>query len=1322
MALIQSTAIPSGATDYELEQSLKLDRTRNTFLNKTFASAGNRRTFTLSFWLKMCDTSTTGYIIEGGDSDSDGNRFFLRLQSDGILRLSESAGLEFSSNALLRDPSAWYHIVIAINTTSSQLSNRIKLYINGEIQTFLSVNYPSQNHEYGINKAAVHTIGRSHIDDNNPINAYLSEFHFIDGTAKVASDFGETGTYGEWKPIEYSGTYGTNGFYLPFKQDYTVEGFSTVTYKGNGAEQYIGGTGFSPDLTWIKNRTSDDAHTLFDSVRGVTKHLASNTTGTEVTTAESLKAFNTDGFTLGTSNITNAGSSYVAWSWDMGGLHAPINVTVAGSAVHSTAESHVPSSSSSIYTPSGNGNYLQIGEAGDIDLGSNNFTFEFWIKNGSGYPMSGFGPSSSGTTGHSFYVSPSEGAGGNVYIKTSGGTNSFTVAPTWTNWNHIAIVRVGNVFTVYLNGTATGGTATLTGSVADNAFRLGRNGTDGADGSGYFEEVRISNTARYTTTFTPSTTPFVEDTNTLFLLQSDNPNNDTTMADSVQFNTDGNIDSRVRANPTYGQSIVSWTGTGATGTVGTGLTSDAEVVIVKGRTTTDNWSYSDTIQGSGTVRGGYLNGTARIDDTDWSSRVDPSSATANTIGVYNWDDGNKASTPMIAYCFHSVTGYSKLSIYSGTGGTHTVTTGFSPAFIMIKQSDANGENWKMYDNARYPNTDERTLDANTNGVEGGNSAVKINYLATGFQVVGTNADINANNTTYVYMAFADKREYAYWLDQSGNNNDWTSVNLTESDISVDTPSNNFCTLNPLDKKESPTFSEGNLKISVADDYESRGTIYVDSGKWYCEMYVASIGNNGTLLGISVNNMGEINALSSNNGVAYFSSNGNKYVQASGASYGASYAAGDIIGVALDQDNHTVNFYKNNVAQGALTIPTDSHAFSVANSGTASVVVTNFGQDSSFAGNKTAQGNQDGNDIGDFYYTPPTGYLALCTSNLSAPAVTPSENFNTVLYTGNGGTQSITGVGFQAGLTWIKARSEVRAHYHFDEVRGVEKALSFDATGAEDESSSYLSAFGSDGFSIGNTSTINKNNITYASWNWKVGGSSGSSNTNGSINTTSTSVNSDAGFSISTYTGNATSGATIGHGLSKAPEVIIVSVRSQAGGHNMYHTAWGSAAKTAPIQSYEPSYTNTNIWNSTAPGSSVFTIGNNSVVNTDNATFVAYCWHSVEGYSKFGVYKGTGNNDGPFIYCGFRPAFIMLKNSDAYQHYTIYDVKRRTFNPVNTAVYADVTEAESNDSEHNIDILSNGFKIRNNGAQNNTNSNDYMFMAFAETPFKYSNAR
>ena len=261
--------------------------------------------------------------------------------------------------------------------------------------------------------------------------------------------------------------------------------------------------------------------------------------------------------------------------------------------------------------------------------------------------------------------------------------------------------------------------------------------------------------------------------------------------------------------------------------------------------------------------------------------------------------------------------------------------------------------------------------------------------------------------------------------------------------------------------------------------------------------------------------------------------------------------GDIIGLALNMDDNEIKFYKN----GSLLYTATSVA-----AGSWSVALTllytktlyaNFGQDSSFAGNETAQGNTDGNGKGDFYYAPPSGFLALCSANLPEVTIGPNsasqsdDHFNTVTYTGTGAS------------------------------------------------------------------------------------------------------------------------ATVGHGLSKVPEWIIVSNRGQNGGHNQFHSALGPT-KTAPLQSYEPVSTSSNIWNDTAPTASVFSLGNNAAINGNNNTYVAYCFHGVDGYSKFGDYMGTGGNDGPFVHCGFRPAFIILKNTAAYQHYVIYDTKRSTSNLVDNA--------------------------------------------------------
>ena len=307
MALIKSTAIPSGATDYELDQSLRFNDDDSAYLSWTPSSAGNRRTWTWSAWVKRSNSSATHMLFftaVAGDLTED-DHFGIRLDSGASSNLILTWGNDNTAvtNAIFRDPSAWMHIVVAIDTTQGTGTNRVKVYVNGIQQTFSSTDLPSQNFEYGINKAQEHNIASRVVygASGNYYDGYLAEVNFIDGQALTSADFGETGTYGEWKPVEYSGTYGNNGFYLPFKNDYTVEGFSTVTYKGTGVNPtYIGGTGYRPDLTWIKPRSTADNHVLYDSVRGYDNQLKANATDAEDTNGRVASA--NDGFTIKTTD------------------------------------------------------------------------------------------------------------------------------------------------------------------------------------------------------------------------------------------------------------------------------------------------------------------------------------------------------------------------------------------------------------------------------------------------------------------------------------------------------------------------------------------------------------------------------------------------------------------------------------------------------------------------------------------------------------------------------------------------------------------------------------------------------------------------------------------------------------------------------------------------------------------------------------------------------------------------------------------------------------------------------------------------------------
>jgi hypothetical protein len=339
----------------------------------------------------------------------------------------------------------------------------------------------------------------------------------------------------------------------------------------------------------------------------------------------------------------------------------------------------------------------------------------------------------------------------------------------------------------------------------------------------------------------------------------------------------------------------------------------------------------------------------------------------------------------------------------------------------------------------------------------------------------------------------------------------------------------------------------------------------------------------------------------------------------------------------------------------------------------------------------------------------------------------SEYFNTVLYTGTGSATSITGVGFQPDWVWIKPRSFVDNHVLFDSVRGVQKRLISNSTATEFANAQMLTAFGSDSFSLGTDNNVNGSSNTYASWNWLAGGTA-VSNTAGSI-TSTVSANTTSGFSIVSYTGNGTDNdtATIGHGLGVAPNFIITKCRSEAGGWISSSTSLGWN-NVVSLNTTDASSAGTQAFGVTGvtPSSITFTVSANSGGNHTNingATYIAYCFAEKKGFSKFGKYTGNGSaTDGTFVYTGFKPRFIMIKGTTLASSWVMFDTVRSTINPVPITggfLLANVSNAEAGtgDSAAYIDILSNGFKIRNNsGFDNNSGSDTYIYMAFAENTF------
>jgi len=582
-------------------------------------------------------------------------------------------------------------------------------------------------------------------------------------------------------------------------------------------------------------------------------------------------------------------------------------------------------------------------------------------------------------------------------------------------------------------------------------------------------------------------------------------------------------------------------------------------------------------------------------------------------------------------------------------------------------------------------------------------------------------------TNGFYLNFSDNSNNTastLGKDSSGNGNNYTPSNFAATDSIKDSPTNNFCVWNTLDARgNDSTFSEGNLKCLIAeqgDDDESGATFAVSSGKWYWEEFMQTSTDNAGNVGVGVKTVDFDNfwRVRGNGGE---SQHNNTQANVSGLSW----TNGDIIGILLDLDDGSWKVSKN----GTL-IDTKIHTnvsglvtpmMHNSNSSERHTFITNWGQDSSFAGTKTAQGNTDGNGQGDFHYSVPSGYLALCSKNLPDCSATPSTKyFDSALWTGNGSSQNITGFDFSPDWVWGKPRSTTHFHTWVDTVRGAGNLLFSNTTSVEETNVTAISAFLSNGFTVGDQgNALNNNGETYVGWVWDVGDSTVTNN-NGTIST-QVRANTTAGISIATWTSDGQGSPTsLGHGLGVRPDFLIIKNRTGSGGN------W---------QIWSPTFTNAtnnfislNLNDGTqTAGAAMWGTMNSTVINfrhsansTNGNTMVGYFFSNVEGFSRSGKYTGNGSSDGTFIFTGFRPAWVMVKRTDANNDWPIADNKRSPVNIVDTAMYANLTNSDNTTDRY--DFLANGFKIRNNLNESNANGGSYLYLAFAESPFKIARAR
>jgi hypothetical protein len=606
-------------------------------------------------------------------------------------------------------------------------------------------------------------------------------------------------------------------------------------------------------------------------------------------------------------------------------------------------------------------------------------------------------------------------------------------------------------------------------------------------------------------------------------------------------------------------------------------------------------------------------------------------------------------------------------------------------------------------------------------------------------------------TNGFYLSLSDTSSIG--KDFSGNGNNWTPNNFSTAndstfDLMRDVPTQwapqgvtdvggvvrgNYATFNPLLYASSygyRTLSNANL-TTVGNSATNNGNDYstqtIKTGKWYAEFTCSGASGIYPQVGIisvasAGTGTGQVGYVADSCG--YFASGVKKVDGGSDTSYGNSFTTNDVIGIAVDADNGAVYFSKNGTFQNSGVPTSGSSKTGAADTWTGGA--TEF----YFATAVYQSGTGWSANFGQrpFAYTPPTGFKSLCTTNLPTPTISQSSQYmNATLWSGNNTSNREIITGGRSDFVWIKRRDSATSHILFDAIRGAGKTLYSHLTSAEvDNGGYYVQTFGTTSFTLG-TGGDAADNITggtYVGWNWNAGGST-VTNTAGSIST-QVRANPTAGFSIVTYSGNGTGGATIGHGLGVAPSMMIFKPRNATGSWLVWHTGYNSNQAQMLLDSTAAIYNPGNglYFNSTYPSSTVATLGTSSSVNDATYTYVAYMFAAVAGFSAFGSYTGNGSTDGPFIYTGFRPRFVMVKTtSNAGYNWNTHDAARNPNNSSNLVLYPNTNAGDdAYGAGSGLDILSNGFKPRDAGGGLNGSGFTYIYMAFAEHPFKNALAR
>jgi hypothetical protein len=1299
--------VSTGFFDHTIDQSLRINTADSAYLSRANVSGGSTNTMTFSSWVKRVAPGVYHLLWYGKNASSGRYDAIWIGQDDQIQVILDSTVSGYPQwSAKLRDPSAWYNIVVKFKLDESTDTDRIKLYINGVDQGAAS-NYPSSSATFSAWFVNSQTSYMGFDSGSTYGGGMMADVNVLDGVAAGPSSFGETKD-GVWVPVDTSGlTFGANGFRLGFANTGTA-----TTSEGTTATTNIG------------DDSSGQGHNF-----AVTNIVAS-----DVVSDSPTNSFCTlNPLTHGTYPTLSEGNLKIAsvWSADLSGVASTWFPTTGKWywEVHNEgAASTYPylgiTDQRMVLTNSSGGSYYSVA----------------WLRTGG----------SAAQTGTSTFM----------------GTITKNDVTSWTNDDIIMFALdvdarklwIGKNGTWDSSGDPAGGSGEDASWTVDTGvspsfmgyssqgvgcvFNFGQDGTfagnqtaqGNADGNGVGDFY-----------YSPPSGFLAMATSNI-----DNP----TIGPGQDEQADDNFDT------------ILYRGNGNELAVGTGgmrrpldTISIAQSVIFDSASSPElykTWSSDATDRKHFTVA--FWVKRCSLGASQTMLQCDTSGGQATQI---TFDSNDKLNFNVAA---------------SGTGQRRLITTRefkdvrtfYHITLAYDSEASTASERTRIYVNGIEEtsfDTDERSSIAGTDvhGImENGQSVNTIgfrdhsgtskNFLngylcdyhcidgqtlePTAFGQVGANGDWIPKAYSGSYgnngfrLTFADSS--AFGDDTSGNTNDFTAANLAATDKVIDSPTQNFATFDPTRSSGTTlTYSEGNLKAerTSTNFAQAYSNVVITEGKFYAEFYL-DVGNSGVGV-ITGNTLPGSNKYLGQNSYTYaYDYSGRKVNNNSYTNYGDSYTtaadgSSDIVGVMINADDGEISFTKNGTVQNsgvpAFSGLTGPYRFAIASEGGIAsgncFHIANFGQDDSFNGLKTSgsAAAADGNGVGKFYDTPPTGFLALMDDNLPRKSGVISPDW-----------------------VWIKERSNSTNHYVFDTVRGATKNLHTNTTDAEATDANSLLSFDSQGFTVGDNSDVNQNDTTYVGWVWKAGGSA-SSNSDGSNITSSVSANTAAGFSIVAYTGTGTGSHTVGHGLTQKPDLVIVKNRDADSSPNYWHVNHKDLAAADNNIFLNLTSTATDV--NTNYGEGGIGLGDADVIdfvagysgannvanaNKSGSDYIAYCFHSVEGYSKIGKFSGNGSADGPFVFTGFRPAWVMIKQSSTAGNWNIMDNTRQTFNDADggPVLRADVSNAEEevNTMQGQIDILSNGFKVRANNSSFNASGATVLYMAFAEAPFKFANAR